>query len=127
VGDGEGGGGGAVTVVGTSGEGAAVALGDGGGAADVEEGPGGVLDGAGVGVGVDVVLGAGGRQIGRTEVWASSLSCRMASSSVPPGSPAVTCARSDSRSSATFSGLQPVRSSSTPMLVIELRESRQAT
>src|ERR1700761_2428004 len=124
VGDGEGGGGGTVTVVGTSGAGdISEALGAG---AAVVDGAGAGLVATGVGVGVGVVLGAGGRQTGSTEFWPSSLSWRMASSSVPPGSPAVTCARSDSRRSATLSGVQVARLSSTPMFVIELRESRQA-
>jgi hypothetical protein len=111
-----GGGGGAVTVVGASGAGGASEF-DG-----VGRGGGGVVLGGGDGV----VFGAGGRQIGNTEDCPSSLSCLIASSRVPPGSPAVTWARSDSRRSATFKGLQPERLSSTPMLVIELRESRQA-
>ena len=134
VGAGVGEGAGAVTVVGASGAGLpAVALGvlvgvaDGVGAGDDVAGSAEVLDGGGVGLGVVVVREeVAGAQIGSTEFWPSSLSWRMASSRVPPGRPAETWARSDSRRSASFSGWQPERLSSTPMLVIELRESRQA-
>lgn len=64
--------------------------------------PDGDWDGEGGGV-RRVVVGGRVGQIGRTELRASSSICAMASSSEPPGRPASTCARSDSRMSCTLS------------------------
>ena len=115
-----------VSGAGVSSPGAGVA--PGGGAS-----PGGILGTPGEFVGAGecgtelVRAGVGGAQTGSTELWASSSIWAIASSKVPDGRPAITCARSEGRMSLTPSMRQSrlSREPSVPMSDNSLRAFRQ--